>query len=76
MEGIVGTMTAFVVELHHRIVTAGQALNQAVQAEDDRMVHQHSARLLDLLDRAAATDVDTSGWVPAGVVAAAAGNCA
>jgi hypothetical protein len=69
-------MTAFVAELRHQIVTAGQTLSQARQAEDDHAVHQHSARLLDLLDRAEATDVDTSDWVPASVVAAAAGNCA
>lgn len=69
-------MTEFVAELRHRIETAGQSLTLARQSGDDVAVHRHSARLLDLLDRAAATDVDTSGWVPASVVAAAAGNCA
>lgn len=64
MGRVVGTMTAFVAGLRHRIEAAGQA------------VHRRSARLLDLLDRAAATDVDTPGWVPASVGAAAAGTCA
>jgi len=40
-------------------------------AGDAGEVHRHSARLLDLLERAAANGVDTAGWVPAEVVSAA-----
>ena len=29
----------------------------------------HAARLLDLLDRARVNDIDTTGWVPAAVMA-------
>lgn len=69
-------MTEFVATLRDRIETAGRALILAERAGDVDAVHRHSARLLDLLDQAASTDVDTSGWVPSSVLAAAAGNCA
>lgn len=69
-------MTEFTTVLHSRIEAAQQALELAWRSGDDGEIHRHSARLLDLLDRAAAIDVDTTGWVRAAVMALAAGNCA
>ena len=66
-------MTEFTTVLRHQIEAAQQGL---ALARDERDLHRHSARLLDLLDRAAATDVDTAGWVRPAVMALASGNCA
>jgi hypothetical protein len=40
-------------------------LERAYLDAQPSQVHRHAARLLDLLDRARANDVDTTGWVPA-----------
>ncbi|MPZ81767.1 MAG: hypothetical protein GEV28_15715 [Actinophytocola sp.] len=69
-------MTEFTTVLYSRIEAAQQGLALARQAGDDREIHRHSARLLDLLDRAAATDVNTTGWVAPAVLDVAAGHCA
>jgi hypothetical protein len=70
-------MSEFVTALRTQVDQASQALEQARQVGDDGQVHRHGARLLDLLDRAAAHGIDTTGWVPADAVALAstvAGN--
>jgi len=70
-------VSAFVTTLSTQVGLAQQALSQARQAGDNDQVHRHSARLLDLLDRAASHGVDTTDWVPPDVVSAAsiaAGN--
>lgn len=70
-------VSEFVTELRTQVDHAGQALTQARRSADPDHVHQHSARLLDLLDRAAAHGVDTHDWVADDLVATArtaAGN--
>lgn len=70
-------VSAFVTTLHTQVDQARQALEQARQAADRDQVHRYSARLLDLLDRAASHGVDTADWVPAelvSVASTAAGN--
>lgn len=61
-------MGAFVATLRTQVDLAQRSLAGAGDAGE---VHRHSARLLDLLERAAANGVDTAGWVPAEVVSAA-----
>lgn len=70
-------MSAFVTTLRTQVDLAQQALAQARQAGDNHQVHRHSARLLDLLERATSHGVDTTDWVPPDVVSTAsiaAGN--
>lgn len=70
-------MSEFVTALRTQVDQASDALEQARQVGDDSQVHRHGARLLDLLDRAAAHGIDTTGWVPPDAVALAstvAGN--
>jgi hypothetical protein len=65
---------AFVATLRTQVDLAQRALARAGDTDE---VHRHSARLLDLLERAAANGVDTTEWVPSDVVSAAslaAGN--
>ncbi|HVV21274.1 MAG TPA: hypothetical protein VHF06_17685 [Pseudonocardiaceae bacterium] len=64
-------MSGFVMTLRAQAEQAGDALEHAHRAGDDQQVHRHGARLLDLLDRAAAHGVDTTGWVPPDTVALA-----
>ena len=70
------TMNEFTTVLRENIETIQSRLRAAEQAGLEREIHLHSARLLDLLDRAAIHGIDTSGWVQPGVLAVAAGNCA
>ena len=65
----------FTATLRDQISTAQDALLAAQQAGRSRQVYLHSARLLDLLDRAAREGVETSGWVPADILAAAHAAC-
>lgn len=70
-------MSAFVTTLRGQVDLAQQALVQARQSGDNNQVHRHSARLLDLLERAASHGVDTTAWVPSEVMSTAstaAGN--
>jgi hypothetical protein len=70
-------VSEFVTALRAQVEQAQRGLDQARQAGDGDLVHRHSARLLDLLDRAAAHGVDTAGWVPPDALALAstvAGN--
>lgn len=50
-------------------MSAQQQLERAHLEAQPSQVHRHAARLLDLLDRARANDIDTTGWVPATVMA-------
>lgn len=61
-------MSAFVTTLRTQVDRAQRALVAAGDADE---VHRHSARLLDLLERAASNGVDTTEWVPSDVVSAA-----
>lgn len=70
-------MSEFVTALRVQVDQASDALEQARRAENDGQVHRHGARLLDLLDRAAAHGIDTAGWVAPDAMAVAstvAGN--
>jgi hypothetical protein len=69
-------MNEFRTVLRQNIETTQRRLRAAEQAGLERDVHLHSARLLDLLDRAASHGVDTSGWVQPFALAVAVGNCA
>ena len=70
-------VNAFTTTLHTQVDQAQQALEQARQAGDRDQVHRHSARLLDLLERAASHGVNTTDWVSPDLVSTAstaAGN--
>jgi hypothetical protein len=70
-------LSTFVATLHTQVDQAQQALAHARQASDDGQVHRYGARLLDLLDRAAAHGVNTTDWVPRDLLSlasSAAGN--
>ena len=70
-------MNEFVAVLRAQVDQARQALDQARQVDDNEHVHRHSARLLDLLERAKSHGVDTTDWVSADLVfvaTAAAGS--
>ena len=64
-------MSAFVTTLRTQVDLAQQALTQARRSGDGYQVHRHSARLLDLLERAASHAVDMTDWVPPDVVSTA-----
>lgn len=57
--------------LHTRISDAQRALEQARNAGHEHEVHLHSARLLDLIDRAVGLGADVSGWVHPAVLSIA-----
>lgn len=70
-------VSAFVRTLRTQVDDAQQALDQARRGGDHDQLHQHGARLLDLLERAASHGVDTADWVPPDLVSlasTAAGN--
>ena len=53
----------FTAVLRDQIGSTDRALVAAEHSAQPREVYRHSARLLDLLDRAARDGVDTTGWV-------------
>ncbi len=59
----------FETTLRESVMSAQQQLERAQVEAQPAQVHRHAARLLDLLDRARANDIDTTGWVPASVMA-------
>jgi hypothetical protein len=59
----------FETALHESVMSAQQQLERAYLEAQPSQVHRHAARLLDLLDRARSNDIDTTGWVPARVMA-------
>jgi hypothetical protein len=60
---MLGTMSEFETELRNKVAEAGQTLAQALVAGHDYEVHLHSARIRDLLDRAAQHGIDTRDWI-------------
>jgi hypothetical protein len=69
-------MSEFTTVLHDSIMRSQHLLRAAQQAGHPFDVHLHSARLMDLLDRAADNDVDTTGWVHQDALSTATSNCA
>jgi hypothetical protein len=69
------TTSEFTAVLRDQIGTTERALLAAQEASQPRQVYRHSARLLDLLDRAARNGVDTTGWVPQATLSVANANC-
>jgi len=60
--------------LRERIEAAQHGVEQAERAGHEHEVHLHSARLLELIDRAREHGIDVSEWVGQGALAAAAEN--
>jgi hypothetical protein len=50
-------------------MSARRQLERANLDAQPSQVQRHAARLLDLLDRARASNIDTTGWVPATLMA-------
>ena len=69
------TTSEFTEVLRVQIATTQDAISAARAAGLPRQVYRHSARLLDLLDRAARDGVDTSGWVPEDILIVAHATC-
>lgn len=69
------TTSEFTAVLRDQIATTQAALLAAQQGSRPRLVYRHSARLLDLLDRAARNGIDTTGWVPRDILAVADETC-
>jgi hypothetical protein len=70
-------VSGFVTTLHTQVDQVQQALEPARNAGDRDQVHRHSARLLDLLERAGSHGVDSTDWVSpdlVSVASTAAGN--
>ena len=55
----------FETALRDSVMSARRQLERAYLDGQPAQVHRHAARLLDLLDRARANDIDTTGWIPA-----------
>ena len=68
-------MTEFATALRGGVEDAQRELQRAEQDGRDHDAHRHSARLLDLLDRAAVSGIDTTGWVAPTVLSVACQNC-
>ncbi len=69
-------MTEFATALRGGVEDAQRELQCAEQDGRDYDAHRHSARLLDLLDRAVVSGIDTTGWVAPRVLSVASGHCA
>jgi hypothetical protein len=59
----------FETALRESVMSARRQLERAHLDGQPAQVHRHAARLLDLLDRARANDIDTTGWIPATLMA-------
>ena len=59
----------FETALRESVMSARRQLERAHLEAQPSQVYRHAARLLDLLDRARVNDIDTTGWVPATVMA-------
>ncbi|MDT7575451.1 MAG: hypothetical protein QOH17_1784 [Pseudonocardiales bacterium] len=59
----------FETALRESVTSARRQLERSYLDAQPSQVHRHAARLLDLLDRARANDIDTTGWVPATLMA-------
>lgn len=69
-------MSEFEAVLRAEIAHAARELERAQRAGLDHEAHLHSARLLDLLDRATGPGMEASAWVRSDVLAAARENYA
>ena len=56
-------MSEFEAELRNKVTEARDTLRVARQAGHDYEIHLHSARIRDLLDRAAQHGIDTHVWI-------------
>jgi hypothetical protein len=56
-------MSEFEAELRRKVAEAALTLREAQEAGHDYEMHLHSARIRDLLDRAAQHGIDTDGWI-------------
>ncbi|WP_291412917.1 hypothetical protein [Actinophytocola sp.] len=61
-------MSQFETTLRDRVDAVQQAIVEARRVGDGYAASLHHARLEDLLDLAARTDVDTAGWVDPALV--------
>jgi hypothetical protein len=59
----------FETALRESVMSARRQLERAHLDAHPSQIHRHAARLLDLLDRARANDIDTTDWVPATLMA-------
>ena len=59
----------FETALRESVMSARRQLERAYLDGQPAQVHRHAARVLDLLDRARANDIDTTGWIPATLMA-------
>jgi hypothetical protein len=59
----------FETALRESVTSARRQLERSYLDAQPSQVHRHAARLLDLLDRARANDIETTGWVPATLMA-------
>ncbi|WP_439657721.1 hypothetical protein ACSHWB_35780 [Lentzea sp. HUAS TT2] len=56
-------MSEFEAALRSKVTEAQETLREARRAGHDYEIHLHSARIRDLLDRAAQHGVDTHDWI-------------
>ncbi|MGW6930844.1 hypothetical protein ACWGE0_12330 [Lentzea sp. NPDC054927] len=56
-------MSEFEAALRNKVSEAWETLREARQAGHDYEIHLHSARIRDLLDRAAQHGIDTRNWI-------------
>jgi hypothetical protein len=61
-------------ELRAQVTDSEQKLRVAVDVDHDFEAHLHSARLLDLLDRARSNNIDTTEWVDPDILTIAQGS--
>ena len=57
-------MNEFASALRAQADQARKALEQARMVGDDDEMHEYGARLLELLERAGAHGIDSTGWIP------------
>ena len=65
----------FTAVLRDQVGSTERALVAAEHSAQPREVYRHSARLLDLLDRAARNGVDTTVWVSEDALSIAQATC-
>jgi hypothetical protein len=71
----VPTTSEFRLALRDQIATTQTALLAAQGAGEPRQVYRYSARLLDLLERAASNEIDTTGWITDDALSLASASC-
>jgi hypothetical protein len=71
----VTTISEFTAVLRDQLGTTERALVAAKEAAQTRELYRHSARVLDLMDRASRNGVETTGWVPEDALSVAQATC-